>query len=242
MSQTTQSAVHGMSLSIKVRLATVIGKLLRPSYLRHVATLKKMRMKARSCQQLWHVAVILRLSTHFIIRIDIDSITLFMSLEAKAHYKKKKKNLDRGAYIASWKLKVAIHCVFRANFSFCRFPHRLWRSSSHYLCASYLHKNCISVAGRGSAAAPLRRPGAYSDHPPNVILMWDKHSRENDAIGDYGKGGSGERKAGVRTKTQIVASAERVRYCIWLYADRLDGRQWRLNLQSAALEGVQLCR
>lgn len=68
------------------------------------------------------------------------------------------------------KRKVAIHCVFRANFSFCHFLHRLWRSPSHYLCASYLHKNCISVAGRGSAAVPLRGPGAYSDHPPNAIF------------------------------------------------------------------------
>lgn len=89
-----------------------------------------------------------------------------MSLEAKAH-----KKLDSAAYAARRKRKVAIHCVFRANFSFCRFLRRLRRSPSHYLCASYLHKNCISVAGRGSAAAPVRGPGANSDHPPNVILM-----------------------------------------------------------------------
>lgn len=132
-----------------------------------------------SCQQLGHVAIILPLSPHFVIHVDIDSITLFMSLEAKARKEKKKtkrrKNLDRGAYIVRRKGKVAIHCVFRANFALCRLPHCLWRSRSHYLCAAYLHKNCISVAGRGSAAVPLRRPGAYSDHPPNLILMWDKH-------------------------------------------------------------------
>lgn len=61
---------------------------------------------------------------HLVIRGDIDSITLFMSLEAKAH-KKKKKNLDSEAYTVRRKRKVAIHCVFRANFSFCRFLHRL---------------------------------------------------------------------------------------------------------------------
>lgn len=92
------------------------------------------------------------------------------------------------------KFKVAIHCVSRANSLFFVPPPPLPLSLSHYPRASYLHKNCISVAHRGRVVASYEahsifRYPAESNFNVREILLGEKVRRVKEKTEGFMKKG-----------------------------------------------------